>query len=69
MTRVSILLARYVSRWRKQTPGWIKASKTGACKDSPVTVTLSIISQKILSLPELQTGKCRFAAQSVVLLQ
>jgi len=54
---------------RSLTPGWIKPSKPTACKDSPVTLTLSIISEKTCGLPELQTGKCSFAAQSAALLQ
>jgi hypothetical protein len=51
------------------TPGWIKPSKPTACKDSPVTLTLSIISENGRAVPELQTGKCSFAAQSAALLQ
>jgi len=47
----------------------MKPSNAKACKDSPVTLTLSIISEKVWDLPELQTGKCGFAAQSVALLQ
>src|SRR5262249_31729027 len=31
--------------------------------DSPATSTLSIISQKTLAVPQLQTGKCGSAAQ------
>jgi hypothetical protein len=53
---------------RLLTPGWIKPSKPTACKDS-LTFTLSIISEKTCGLPELQTGKCSFAAQSAALLQ
>jgi hypothetical protein len=50
-------------------PGSIKPSKAIACKDSSVTSTLPIISQKTGAVPELQTGKCDFAAQSAALLQ
>jgi hypothetical protein len=50
-------------------PGSIKPSKATACKDASVTSTLSIISEKTGTVPELQTGKCGFAAQSAALLQ
>jgi hypothetical protein len=40
-----------------------------ACKDSPVTSTLSIISEKTWAVPELQTGKYSFPAQIAALLQ
>jgi hypothetical protein len=68
MMLVSTLSARKSRAWA-QTPGWIKPGRSTARKDSSVTLTLSIISEKTWAMPELQTGKCGSGAQSGALLQ